>query len=92
MEKINSRSVPPFKLAGVLLIKFFNSIKLQRKYFAIYFQYFFLLGGEIFCCCFHNRFFSFSPFSFLFGNDFISMDQIIPFYGSNSSVVSFSFF
>ncbi len=31
------------------------------------------------------------PFLF-FGNDFISMDQTIPFYGSNSSVVFFSFF
>ncbi len=36
--------------------------------------------------------FFFSPFSFLFGNDFISMDQAIPLYRSNSSVFFFSFF
>jgi hypothetical protein len=54
--------------------------------------YLFLLGGEIFCCCFHNRLFFFPPFSFLFENDFISMDQTIPFYRSNSSVIFFSFF
>ncbi len=90
LEKISSRLVPLFKLVDVFLIKFFNLIKLQRKYFAVYFQYLFLLGGKIFCCCFHNRFFP--PFSFLFGNNFINMDQTIPFYGSNSNVVFFHFF
>jgi hypothetical protein len=92
LEKISSWSVPPFKLAGIFLIKIFNSIKLQKKYFVVYFQYLFLLGGEIFCCYFHNHLFFFPPFYFLLGNDFISMDQTIPFYGSNSSVVFISCF
>jgi hypothetical protein len=52
-------------------------------------RYLFLLGGEIFCYCFHNCLFSFFSCSFILGNDFISMDQTIPFYGSNSSVVFF---
>ncbi len=82
LEKISSWLVPPFKLVDV-----FNSIKLQRKYFVVYFFF----GWRNFCCCFHNCFF-FPPFSFLFGNDFISMDQTIPFYGSNFSVVFFHFF
>ncbi len=89
LEKISSRSVPPFKLAGVFLTKFFNLIKLQRNILLFIFNIFFFLVEKYFCCHFHNRLFLF--FSFLFGNDLINMDETIPFSGSNSSVFFFNF-
>ncbi len=53
---------------------------------------FFFWVEKYFAIVFITVFFFFSPFSFLFGNDIITMDQTIPFYGSNASVVFFSFF
>ncbi len=61
----------PFKLAGVFLIKFLTQLNCREIFCYLFSISFFFLGGEIFCCDFHVRFFSFLFFSFLFGNDLI---------------------
>ncbi len=68
--EISSRSVPPFKLAGVFLIKFLTRLNCREIFCYLFsISFFFFFVEKYFAAIFIFVFFFF--FSFLFGNDFI---------------------
>ncbi len=62
--------MPPFKLAGVFLIKFLTRLNCREIFCYLFsISFFFFFCGEIFCCDFHFRLFLFFLGTILFGSE-----------------------